>query len=310
MIFYIAQLIIPAALLLTLFLVAPSRRLALSLFIAGSFLWFAAIWIAGIWLVLPHWLVALYMAALAIGGWRAWRRGRASSADHEWRGRTMAALGGLLGAVALALMSQAHAALTPPEGPLLALASPLEGDGYIVANGGYSLVTNGGHHMTLDQSVPRFKKFFGQSMAIDIVKLDSWSRTTRGLRPADPATYEIFAQPVTAPCQGRIVTTRNDRPDMPVPVMDRSVMLGNHVIMQCGDYHVVLAHFRRGSVLVAPEDSVRTGQKLAEVGNSGNSAQPHLHLHAQLPGTQENPLSGNPVPITLDGRYLVRNDQL
>lgn len=310
MIFYVAQLIIPAALILALFLVAPVQRLALSIFITGSFLWLAAIWVAGVWLIFPHWLVPLYMIALAAAGWRAWQPRLPRSDFHTWRSRGAATVGGLLGVLAVALISQAHTARTPPEGQLVVLASPLGGHGYTVVNGGYSAVTNGGHHMTLDQRVPRFRKFFGQSMAIDIVKLNGWSRTTRGLRPTDPADYRIFAEPVMAPCNGRIMATRNDRPDMPVPDMDRSVMLGNHVILQCGGYHVVMAHFREGSVLVAPGDRVKTGQKLAEVGNSGNSGEPHLHIHAQLPGTVETPISGAPVPITIDGRYLVRNDRL
>lgn len=35
---------------------------------------------------------------------------------------------------------------------------------------------------------------------------------------------------------------------------------------------------------------------------------PHLHIHAQLPGTLERPISGVPVPIRFQGRCLVRND--
>jgi hypothetical protein len=35
-----------------------------------------------------------------------------------------------------------------------------------------------------------------------------------------------------------------------------------------------------------------------------------LHVHAQRPGSPIAPLSGEPVPIRLGGRYLVRNDRV
>jgi murein DD-endopeptidase MepM/ murein hydrolase activator NlpD len=37
-------------------------------------------------------------------------------------------------------------------------------------------------------------------------------------------------------------------------------------------------HLRKGSVVVAPGETVRRGQKIAEVGSSGNSTDPHLHF--------------------------------
>jgi hypothetical protein len=56
-------------------------------------------------------------------------------------------------------------------------------------------------------------------------------------------------------------------------------LLGNHVVVRAGDgTHAVLAHLRRGSVLVARGDRVAAGQQVAECGNSGNSSEPHLHV--------------------------------
>lgn len=46
------------------------------------------------------------------------------------------------------------------------------------------------------------------------------------------------------------------------------------------------------------------------VGNSGNTGEPHLHIHAQRPGSAIAPLSGEPVPVRFGGRYLVRNDRV
>jgi murein DD-endopeptidase MepM/ murein hydrolase activator NlpD len=48
---------------------------------------------------------------------------------------------------------------------------------------------------------------------------------------------------------------------------------------------------------------------IAQVGNSGNTSEPHLHINAQVSGTANAPFSGAPIPIRINGRYLVRNDR-
>jgi murein DD-endopeptidase MepM/ murein hydrolase activator NlpD len=55
------------------------------------------------------------------------------------------------------------------------------------------------------------------------------------------------------------------------------------------------------SVSVAPGDRLAPGDPIARVGNSGNTTEPHLHVHAFDQGTGEG------VPMTFDGREPVRN---
>ena len=38
--------------------------------------------------------------------------------------------------------------------------------------------------------------------------------------------------------------------------------------------------------------------------------EPHLHVHAQLPGLTEAPLGGDPRPIQFNGRFPVRGDRV
>ncbi|MFN3472703.1 MAG: hypothetical protein ACK4ZW_01530 [Blastomonas sp.] len=71
----------------------------------------------------------------------------------------------------------------------------------------------------------------------------------------------------------------------------------------------MLGHFRQGSLRVAPGELVREGQSMGALGNSGASDMPHLHIHAQHPGTAAAPFSGKPVPMLIEGRYLVRGDR-
>ncbi|MGI9182408.1 MAG: hypothetical protein ACR2H9_18165 [Longimicrobiaceae bacterium] len=46
---------------------------------------------------------------------------------------------------------------------------------------------------------------------------------------------------------------------------------------------------------------------LGRVGNSGNTTQPHLHIHGERGGTATSILDGEGVPIRFDGHFLVRN---
>lgn len=49
----------------------------------------------------------------------------------------------------------------------------------------------------------------------------------------------------------------------------------------------VYLHLKAGSVVVAPGQTVSRGQKIAEVGSSGCSSDPHLHFHWADPARQE-----------------------
>jgi len=55
---------------------------------------------------------------------------------------------------------------------------------------------------------------------------------------------------------------------------------GNHIVIQHGPrLFSVYAHMQQGSAIVAVGDWVQRGQVIGRVGNSGNTTQPHLHVH-------------------------------
>jgi hypothetical protein len=60
-----------------------------------------------------------------------------------------------------------------------------------------------------------------------------------------------------------------------------------------------------GSVTAQKGATVSGGDEVGRAGNSGNTTQPHLHIHAVRPG--EDMLKGRGVPITLDGDFPTRN---
>lgn len=206
--------------------------------------------------------------------------------------------------------SQALAGRALPPVPVVDIANPFGPGRYMVGHGGSNPLVNG-HMRTLDASVERFRAWRGQSYAVDFFGLGAWGRRARGWRPADPAAYAIFGARLHAPCDGRVIAAEGGMPDFRVPEEDPVNRLGNHLILRCDGAEIVLAHMRQGSVTVAAGDIVATGDLMGEVGNSGASTEPHLHIHAQRPASAgEPPISGDPLALRIDGRFLVRNDRL
>ena len=86
---------------------------------------------------------------------------------------------------------------------------------------------------------------------------------------------------VIAAADGRVEAIRNTRPDQPyVPGTDlNGEECGNAVRINHGNgYQSVYCHMKLGSVRVTPGQRVVRGQLLGEVGLSGLTNYPHLHL--------------------------------
>ncbi len=143
---------------------------------------------------------------------------------------------------------------------------------------------------------------YGQTFAIDLVH-----EPAPGTRPVfadgggamrDPRDYPAFDQPAHAPVAGRVMRVRDGARDhrarsnwlgylymlvegIVLQLRGPSGAMGNHVIIEVADGgpYVAVAHLRRGSVAVAVGDRVAAGAPIGRVGNSGNSSEPHVHLH-------------------------------
>ncbi len=94
--------------------------------------------------------------------------------------------------------------------------------------------------------------------------------------------YYCWDAPILAPAAGTVVSAVNDLPDLPIGQMDTDNLAGNHVVLDLGNSeYFFLAHMREGSVRVSLGDTVAQGDELGRCGNSGNTSEPHLHIHMQ-----------------------------
>ena len=298
-----AQVALPLGLLAWVAWRRHASRLGWMLAILLTGAWIVAIRLVGLWLVVPWQLPMVYGALLVAAAVRSGSAARVRPVIPAGWHRLVPVAAAIATLAVAALIGGALDGRRIPGVPV-DLAPPLRGGTYLVANGGSNSLVSA-HVATLGDA-PRFRRWRGQSYGVDLVRVDAAGRRARGLMPEDPASYLIFGDTIVAPCSGRVVAATDGLRDMPVPVMDREHMAGNHVILECRGSWVLLAHMRRGSVLARPGDAVTTGEPLGQVGNSGNTGEPHLHVHAQRPGSPGMPLGGEPVPITISRRYLMR----
>ena len=143
----------------------------------------------------------------------------------------------------------------------------------------------------------------GERYAIDFIGVDHRHRTAdrrdwRTLLSTEPVErFYAFRRPVLAPARGIIVQAHDGEMDhvarrsqltlVPYALGQRArlrrgvaAIAGNYLIIALpqGNTFVALVHLRARSIRVAVGEEVKTGQVVAECGNSGNSTQPHVHV--------------------------------
>jgi hypothetical protein len=97
--------------------------------------------------------------------------------------------------------------------------------------------------------------------------------------------YFIYGLSVLSPASGKIVEVIDSFPNMPIGVLGGGSLSnpgGNLIIIEVAPKEfLVICHLQPKSVKVQVGDSIKQGQELALVGNSGNTSEPHIHIHLQ-----------------------------
>ena len=144
------------------------------------------------------------------------------------------------------------------------------------------------------------KARIAQRFAIDWVKIGPNGNTWHDDRNR-VENYWGFGEPVLAVADGDVVEAVDsiaDNPSGHLPTATIANIAGNHVILRIGPSRfVMVAHLKRGSVRVKVGQRVKRGAIVGQLGNSGQTTGPHLHLQMM---DAPSPLAAEGIPFVLD----------
>lgn len=185
--------------------------------------------------------------------------------------------------------------------PPAVLGAPLRGTNYVAADSCCDTIrhvrallsVNGAFHLS-------------QRYAIDWEQMDAKARLFVG-NPKDVRSYHIYGKEVLAVADGVVVARLDGLPDQVPGALPKGLSIeeadGNHIVLDIGNgMYVLYAHLKPGSVRVTARSRVRKGQVIGQVGNSGNTSEPHLHLHVM---DGPSPLASNGIPYVFERFAIV-----
>jgi hypothetical protein len=127
--------------------------------------------------------------------------------------------------------------------------------------------------------------------AYDFVNVDEQGRMRKG-ESQENSDYYVFGAPLYAPGDGVVLKSANEtpdndtkyhwKPDFAAVLKNIHMIGGNYVVLDHGNgEYSFIAHMKFGSVTVKAGDRVKRGQKIGEVGASGDAIFPHVHYQFQ-----------------------------
>lgn len=151
---------------------------------------------------------------------------------------------------------------------------------------------------------------FDGAATIDRRYAIDWVQSEQGVTfsgdALDNRSYYAYDEDVLAVTDGRVISAKDGIPEnvprregfRPAVPLSMDTLAGNTITLDVGDgQFAYYMHLQPGSLRVKAGDRVRRGQRLARIGNSGDSREPHLHFEVT---TSSRLLLGEGIPYLID----------
>jgi murein DD-endopeptidase MepM/ murein hydrolase activator NlpD len=142
------------------------------------------------------------------------------------------------------------------------------------------------------------KRFLAEAFAYDFVQIGANGKSFQrdGKTNSD---YYAYGKKVLASKEGTVVSVRSDVDEnAPGDTVNTVMPGGNVVIIDHGNgQYGYYAHLKPSSVTVKAGARVKAGDPIGEVGNSGDSTEPHLHFHVM---NKPDPAEADGIPAAFE----------
>jgi murein DD-endopeptidase MepM/ murein hydrolase activator NlpD len=183
----------------------------------------------------------------------------------------------------------------------IALGPPLKGDNWVAVG---SIASDSYHRRAILPLEGNF--YLAQRFAIDWEQIYPNGHESKGNMHKN-SNWRAYGHDVLAVADGTVVNMRdaiekdNTPPGFPNTSPNILDVPGNFLIInikkQGRDYFVFYGHLQPHSIKVQIGDTVSKGQVIGTLGNTGNSAAPHLHMHVS---ETNDPLKTNGLPFVFE----------
>jgi hypothetical protein len=186
--------------------------------------------------------------------------------------------------------------ITVDRQPVAVIGPPLRGTGYISADSCCDATRHTRAALPVNGRI-----WVAQRYAVDWEQVDDQNRIYNGPQEKDES-YTIYGKEALAVADAKVASVTDTYPSQTPGQYPTNIKIeeadGNCVVLDLGHSRYALyAHLQQGKIRVHPGDTVKRGQVLGLVGNSGNSLAPHLHFHVM---STPSPLASNGLPYEID----------
>jgi len=151
-----------------------------------------------------------------------------------------------------------------------------------------------------------------QRYAYDITKIQTLIGI-RGKTIFGDSLEDYFSMDVRliSPCAGNVTYVSKEGEGLSDIEKQVERVAGKSIVINCNGDSLVMAHLN--TLEVEKGDAVTIGQIVGTLGNTGNSSDPHLHIHA-VAGSSDSIgciyFECEGIPLRIDGRLFIKNDTL
>jgi hypothetical protein len=185
------------------------------------------------------------------------------------------------------------------------LAFPFGRGTYVISDGGNGAASRLMNYHFSFSGHSKMGTNRAMAYAVDIVQLAPIGAAAWNLFPGHNEGYPIFGRELLSPCEGTVGSLQDGIADNQ-PFGPKAYNIGNYITIRCDGFQVLLGHLKRSSIMVKVGDRVATGQPIAQVGNSGWTERPHLHMQA-MSFDKPNLWENEGLPLLFDGTNPVKN---